>query len=334
MRHAAITLNEQAEQCRAKNGPWDLLFCSDMLNLAEFLGLASTDIRELPSIAYFHENQITYPVQHEKEYDYHFALSNMTTALAATRVWFNSSFHLESFLTGSKDFLIRMPDFQPVTQVLAVRQKADIRPPGIDDPPARGVRQPGPIRILWAARWEHDKRPDIFFAALKELVTANIDFEVSIIGGGNSRQILPVFDEARTWLGDRIIHWGYQELEEDYESILMNSDVVVSTADHEFFGIGIVRAVAAGVYPVVPDKLAYPEVLAECDPRQREAFFYDGSAEELVIKLRDLSERLSANALWAGDSEAGTRAVQKYSWCNLVPGWDTELESCKLNSKV
>ncbi|MGM0378085.1 MAG: tRNA-queuosine alpha-mannosyltransferase domain-containing protein, partial [Bacteroidota bacterium] len=34
-----------------------------MLNLAEFSGLADESVRRLPKISYFHENQLTYPVQ-------------------------------------------------------------------------------------------------------------------------------------------------------------------------------------------------------------------------------------------------------------------------------
>jgi hypothetical protein len=51
----------------------------------EFRGLACRDIRELPALIYFHENQLTYPVRVESERDYQFAMTNMTSALAAMR---------------------------------------------------------------------------------------------------------------------------------------------------------------------------------------------------------------------------------------------------------
>ncbi len=56
MRHSAITFAEEVGK-RVENGErWDLVFCSDMLNLAEFLGLGPAAIKALPSIVYFHEN--------------------------------------------------------------------------------------------------------------------------------------------------------------------------------------------------------------------------------------------------------------------------------------
>jgi len=61
MRHAAVTFARQIELQLAEGPCPDLLLCSDMLNLAEFLGLAPKPVRDLPRIVYFHENQLTYP---------------------------------------------------------------------------------------------------------------------------------------------------------------------------------------------------------------------------------------------------------------------------------
>jgi len=117
MRHAAITFAAEVER-RIKHGEsWDLIFCSDMLNLAEFIGLANHRIRGLPSVVYFHENQLTYPVRAEQDRDYHFAMTNLTTALAASAVWFNSEFHRTSFLDAMATFLRRMPDYQPLETI-------------------------------------------------------------------------------------------------------------------------------------------------------------------------------------------------------------------------
>ncbi|MHC5185359.1 MAG: tRNA-queuosine alpha-mannosyltransferase domain-containing protein, partial [Planctomycetota bacterium] len=50
MRHAAMTFAQQVNKLVQAGEKWDVLFCSDMLNLAEFLGLADESIRHLPKI--------------------------------------------------------------------------------------------------------------------------------------------------------------------------------------------------------------------------------------------------------------------------------------------
>ena len=47
MRHAALSF---AEQLRERDDPWDMVFCSDMLDLATFRGLAPERIRSLYSV--------------------------------------------------------------------------------------------------------------------------------------------------------------------------------------------------------------------------------------------------------------------------------------------
>ena len=46
----------------------------------------------------------------------------------------------------------------------------------------------------------------------------------------------------------------------DYQNLLHQSDIVISTAIHDFQGIAVLEAVAAGCIPVVPNRLAYPEL--------------------------------------------------------------------------
>ena len=326
MRHAPYTLGREVACAAAAGARWDLLFASDMLSLAEFRGLAPEPVRRLPGLLYFHENQITFPVEYEQERDHHFGFSNMNAALAADRVWFNSSFHLESFLGGLRALLRRMPDHHSPEAVGAIRGKSRIRPPGIDPFPPRGPRPGGPLRILWAARWENDKRPDLFFEALSLLASRGVDFRVSVIGGGNASPVAPAFEQARPELAGRILHWGYLESREEYRAVLAGADVVVSTADHEFFGISAVEAIAAGAYPLFPDRLAYPEILQEAGEEGKRLFLYDGRPAELARRLADLAGRLDRGDLWRGDPDLARRAVARFSWDRLVPAWDEELE--------
>lgn len=326
MRHSAMSFAALVTEACQQGSHWDMVFCSDMLNLAEFAGLAPEQVRALPRLAYFHENQITYPVREESERDYHFSFSNLATALAADRVWFNSQFHLLEFLEGLESFLRRMPDHQPLEAVERIRGKSFIRPPLVDSFPPMKSRDEGPMHILWAARWEFDKDPDTFFEALELLGSMGTDFRVSVIGGGNAREILRVFGKARKHLTGRIVNWGYIESRDAYRMALREADVIVSTAIHEFFGLSVVEAVAAGVYPLVPKRLAYPEVLGDAERPEKDSFFYEGGARELAGRLHELAVRTEAGDLWQGDVDRGSRAVEKFMWDHELSARDDELE--------
>ncbi|MGQ9650447.1 MAG: tRNA-queuosine alpha-mannosyltransferase domain-containing protein [Phycisphaerae bacterium] len=326
MRHAAITFADQAGQLLKSGSSWDLIYCSDMLNLAEFLGLLPVEMRHLPTLVYFHENQLTYPVRFETDRDFHYVLSNVVTALAAKRVWFNSAYHRDSFLEGLPAFLKRMPDYQPLDVPDRIRSKSDVRPQGVQEFPKRGERMPGPIRILWAARWEHDKNPDAFFLALKSLKLGGVDFRVSVIGE-QFRERPPIFDWARQYFFHHIDRWGFQESRQDYEEALMEADVFVSTANHEFFGITAVEAIAAGAYPLLPKRLAYPEILDPKVAGDVSCFFYEREADGLAERLRELAERLSKGDLWQGDADRAKRATARFSWSKLAPILDEAIES-------
>jgi glycosyltransferase involved in cell wall biosynthesis len=322
MRHSAITFANQTTERITKGEEWDIIFCSDMLNLAEFVGMASPVIQKLPSIVYFHENQLTYPVIHEREYDYHFILTNMVTALTGTEVWFNSSYHRDIFLNELQSFLKRMPDYQPLDAIETIRAKSHVRYPGIHQFPERNKRNPGPMRIVWAARWEHDKNPDLFFEALRILKSKQIEFRMSVIGE-QFKNMPDVFHTAREEFSEFIDRWGHQKDRRDYESALLESDVFVSTANHEFFGISVVEAAAAGVFPLVPEKLAYPETL-ELEAGN-EDFYYKGGADKLADRLIQLSKKIQDNNLWNGDPDRAIRIAEKFYWKQKVVQFDQHL---------
>jgi glycosyltransferase involved in cell wall biosynthesis len=326
IRHATIGLAEEVSRRVRSGETWDLIFCSDMLNLAEFRGLVSEQVRSLPAVAYFFENQLTCPVRHESERDQQFVLSNLTTAIAADHVWFNSEFHRKDFLDGLAGFLLDLPDQRLTDVAERIRTKSSVWYPGIEAFAPRGPRPPGPMRILWVARWEHDKNPETFFQALQTLKWHGAEFRLSVIG----QQFLehpPAFDWARQYFYYHIDWWGYQPYRRDYEDALAEADVVVSTADYEFFGLSTVEAIAAGAYPVVPDRLAFSEILGVADSPESAPFYYRGGAPELAARLIMLAERTCRNDMWQGDSDRARRMVAKFHWDGLVPSMDDELEA-------
>ncbi|MFG0333102.1 MAG: DUF3524 domain-containing protein, partial [Maioricimonas sp. JB049] len=149
MRHAPVTFASQVAAHSDRDRGWDVLFCTDMLSLAEFRGLAPPRVRDLPAVAYFHENQLTYPSRGsdaERQRDLHFAFSNFTTALAASEVWFNSGYHRDVFLDGLAEWLPTMPDAKPLRLdegVESIRAKSVVQYPGIDEALISDRRQSG-----------------------------------------------------------------------------------------------------------------------------------------------------------------------------------------------
>ena len=321
MRHGAITFAQQVNERAAAGETWDVLFCSDMLNLAEFLGLVDESVRTLPKVVYFHENQLTYPVQVESERDYQYCMTNITTAAAADAVWFNSAFHRDEFLEAIGAFLKRMPDYQPMEVIEQIRAKSSIHPPGIVPVAHTKERKAGPIRILWAARWEHDKNPEDFFAAMKIIKEKGLDFRLNVIGE-QFRDQPEVFDWAKDYFADHIDRWGYQSSRAEYETALAESDIVVSTANHEFFGIGVLEAIVAGCFPLLPNRLSYPTIIQSLseDENQRQMFLYNGTVDGLVTKLA----HLIIQSAWARPT---LQNIAQYFWSERAKQMDRAIAS-------
>jgi glycosyltransferase involved in cell wall biosynthesis len=313
MRHAAVSFATEVNRRIDSGETWDLLFATDMLDLATLLGLAQATVRSLPIVAYFHENQLTYPVTVADERDHHFGYTNFTTALAADAVWFNSQFHLDSFYEALRDLLNKMPDNRMGAEVEFARSKSSVQPIGVDSLPFLVRNSYGPLRILWAARWEHDKNPEDFWAAIDQLEEQQTDFRLDVIGE-TFRDIPPVFTAAHQRLAHRIERWGYQSTRNAYLNSLADADVFVSTAKHEFFGIAAVEAIMAGAYPLLPRRLAYPEWLPVTNPGVDELFFYDGTPQHLSKRLVDLAERKRNGESLHDAASLARDLVKRFEW--------------------
>lgn len=328
MRHGAVTLAGQIRsdaRFQQNSDRFDVVFCTDMLNLAEFLGLTPKWIRDLPVVAYFHENQLTYPVREERERDLHFAFTNLTTCLAADAVWFNSAWHRDEFLSALSAFLRRMPDHSDPAVVESIQRKAEVHSPGIDACPVsrEADPRPGPLRIAWVARWEHDKNPELFFDSLFELESRGIDFRVCVLGESFA-EIPDCFPAAREKLAGRIDQWGFAKNQEAYWRILAGCDVVVSTAGHEFFGIAVLEAVQAGCFPLVPLDLAYPETLGDDSP----AVFHDGTVSGIAGRLEELAQDESRSWMVKRPS------VARFAWPVRAAAMDQRIEALTSPGRV
>ena len=288
MRGAAITMAPEARRLSEAGERFDVIFASTFVNLAEFRGLAGCEVARIPAIVYFHENQLVYPNRHSAEWDYQFPLTNITSALSAECCVFNTEWNMRVFLEAVPPFLAQFPDHRPkhVAEKIAAKSQV-IHPPfdptvfddALGDRGASGAPRGASPRIVWPHRWEHDKDPEAFFNAVTALAAEGLDFEVAIAGQSFDERPA-VFERAVELLGRRLVHCDEPESREDYAKLLATSDVAVSTAQNEFFGIAMIEAAYAGCSPLVPDRLAYPELY----PAQMR---YGGS-DELLARLRSL----------------------------------------------
>ena len=267
MRGAALQLARRWWREREELGDVAGIFTSSLLDAAALRGLLPPEARTLPLVLYCHENQLTYPVRVDDRRDYNYAWTNIQSLLAADRVLWNSAYNRDSLLAELPGYLKRMPDERPRGLEAVIRERSRVLPVPLDvraleaaaaDAPARR----GPCRILWNHRWEHDKDPESFFAALERLADEGLAFDVAVLGESFERRP-EVFGRARERLADRIAVWGYRESREEYVAELARADVAVSTARHEFQGLAILEAAACGAVPLVPDRLAYREIWPE-----------------------------------------------------------------------
>ncbi len=298
--------------------PWDGLICSDMLNLAELKGLAPA-LAQVPALLVFHENQLAYPApgragEKQRERDLFLAWSNLSSAQAAEAVVFNSQYHREEFLSAAGALLTRLPDMQPPGLTEAIAAKSQALPIPIDTDEAAGLaREPrqGLLRLVWNHRWDHDKAPEQFFAALFELARLGAEFEVAVLGQ-RPASWPQVFDRAPEVLGTRLVHLGPAQRDE-YWQWLFWGDVAISTARQEYFGLAVAEAVWAGCFPLLPDTLVYPELY----PAQH--LYRPGGLQEALEALLAQSDKVRAgdyrklakNFTWPAQGGAWRKLLQK-----------------------
>jgi glycosyltransferase involved in cell wall biosynthesis len=319
MQGAAATLAEKVRRFQQRP---DLLLATDMLNLPAFLGLARQRLAGVPAALYCHENQLTYPVPPGEKRDLTYGMINWLSMLAADRIFFNSAYHLEDWFDELPRLLKHFPDYAHLHRVAKVRTRATVLPVGcdlarLDQARVEPRRSEVPL-ILWNQRWEYDKDPRAFFRALDDLAEEGLDFEVAL-AGSNVRQMPEEFEAGRERLGARIVHYGRAD-EQTYARLLRQANVVVSTALHEFFGMAVVEAIYCGCFPILPRRLAYPEILPTS---HHERCLFEDHAGLLERMRWALTHRREAN-----QSKRELRAaVQRFDWARMAPEYDALLEA-------
>lgn len=339
-----------AERHRSDARRHHVVLASSLMNVADF---RATVPRCPPVVLYMHESQLSYPrptfVANENggtaerrsvarrlkvtpaagspPRDWGLLFADLASAAAADSVLFNSSHHRRAFLDGAARLIASVPDATPRGLLARIRRVSRVVPPGIEagDIPLPGAdpgrgRRGAEIRpaILWNHRWEFDKRPDLFFAALRGAEAAGARFRLILIG--ESARIVPkYFLEGRERFGGCLLRYGRVSRRRDYLRCLSRADIVVSTAEHENFGVSWLEAMAAGAWPLLPAREAYPELL----PRPFHAAHLYRGIDELERRLVDLC---SAPARLATGRAARATVARRFAWERRIGDLDAALQ--------
>lgn len=297
-----------------------MVLSGGMMSLADLRGVWGSSLP--PLVLYAHETQLNYPSAPQsspQDEFYHYDITNMLTA---DLVVFNSCSHRDRFFSHAADFLERLAGtaqaLEPVRNSCCVVYPgcwfpADLSPPN--------PREPGPLRIVWNHRWEYDKQPQEFLAALKAAADRGAEFELILLGeppwrdadaaacGRHTRESRELHDR----FGSVFRHAGYLASREEYYAMLSRGDVIISTAIQENFGISVVEAMYHGCLPLLPNRLSYPELL----PRemQRDGLYssFAGLVDGIVACALAVQDPQQSAALEAQRAQL-RRAMAGYSW--------------------
>ena len=298
----------------------DVVLASSMMSVGGFIGAARSSIGAAPVAVYFHESQFSYPLSPLDRPDLTYPMVNWSSAATADLPIFNSEFHRALFFEEAEKFLRQFPDRTHGALVRDVERRSIVLPVGVDLERIAVSPQPdtadAPL-ILWNQRWEHDKGPDEFVELIQTLISRGTDFRVAVVGE-RFVSAPESFDRLPGLLGDRLVAYGFLP-DDEYVDLLRRSDIVVSTAHHEFFGIAVIEAIAAGAFPVLPDRLVYPDRIPEA--RHQKCLYRDH--DDLVEKVQGAIDHRDESAVIATEL-AGT--VQQYDWAVVAPAYDAALE--------
>ena len=275
---------------RLKNKDYDAYLVSDFFDISSFKSL-NPDLADKPFIHYLHENQFEYPVRNLDKRDEQFSLINLKNYLSADINVFNSNWNRDSFLEGVKRFRRRLPSshrslFPEMDSLIRNNDKIVYPSPDLEKLPEKNYFSPNssPLKVIWNHRWEHDKGPGKL-TALASFISEN-DLDVVLDVCGESHKSSDLNRALSETLGNRLTNCSYYERKEDYLRALSCADVVLSTADHEFYGISVLEGLATGLYPILPNKLSYPELYKDLYSKD---CFYENT-DDLCKKIEQLAK--------------------------------------------
>ena len=309
---------------------YDLLIATSMVDLSSLRGFIP-ELAHIPTLVYFHENQFAYPAGEAQTLSVEPQITSIYSALCADRIVFNSAFNRDSFLAGAEALLHRLPDHVPLDLIETLAARSQVLPVPLSNhyfsEVSRHSSTPATPALIWNHRWEYDKGPERLLAMLRRWFSASDAPAITVhVVGQQFRQQPPVFAEIKQLLAEQgaLGEWGFVENAARYRQLLQQSHIAVSTAVHDFQGLAVLEAVAAGCVPLVPARQAYPEWfgLGNCYASSLDDL--PGEADIMVSRLRYL-----VGQMMAGES-LGAPDLSYLSWSRMRAHYQDLLESVAL----
>jgi hypothetical protein len=232
-------------------GRLDLLFTSEAMNLPGLLTLFP-QLAAYPSVVYFHDNQLPGLSAGPAAGDNPIDLVNLNTARSATEVWFNSAYHQRMFLMRAKELVDRHPALAARNPVPAVAAKAKLFAPPVDLSLLHEVQSSvDRVERLPQTLFVETRDADVKLlnGAIAKLREQNVPVNLVTVGPVNSLD--PTV--ARTTVSE---HDEVGQLRG-----MLSAGVIVSVKPTATSDYLVVRGMAAGCRPVLPDAGIYPEML-------------------------------------------------------------------------
>ncbi len=251
-------------------GNLDLLFTSEAMNLADLYRLMPALLKK-PSVVYFHSDQLPDPNATSQT---PFDLVNLNTAAAASEIWFNSLFHLRSFLARAGSLVKRHPELSSHSPMLELTGKAQIFQPPVDLSALHAIAPEMRDRREKRTIFVETRDADIHLLNETFALLEHRGEEFKIYTVGNLDGLDP-----------QLTRTALPEADDNLQAkAMLESGVFLSVKREAPSDHYAVRALAAGCWPLLPNSGVYRELIPE---GMHTACLYDCDPETLCSRLQD-----------------------------------------------
>lgn len=274
----------------------------------------------LPLILLFLEHDFAWPQSSDtKKVLAAMPMLTLASTTVANKLIFQSKYSYQSFMDGARHILLS-------AEVDKIEAKSQIVPAGVDFSGLeknRAEKQNEIPTILFNHRCDYDKNWSQFLDAVSVLHSDGIKFDLILTGSSNEK-VPGELNGRIAELEDHVTHFGYVESRDEYAKLLWKSDIVCSTSLQECFGISVVEAIFTDCFPILPNRLSYPELI----PSEYHGQHLYNTSDELVQLLRGAIANHAALK-----QESLRKYVEKFDWSIVAPQIDDVIESVVSQNK-